>query len=70
MTKVFHSQDIACGGCTASIEKNLAPMPGVKSVIGEPESKTVTVEFDESQMDVARLLKTLEDLGFESSVLN
>lgn len=67
MTTVFHSDEISCGGCTSTIEKQLSAMPGVSSVKGDPESKMVTVEHDES-LSVDSLLARLDEIGFESTV--
>lgn len=69
MTAVFFSEDISCGGCTSSIEKGLTPVAGVKSVVGSPDDKKVTVEFDEGAVSVEKLLALLDEMGFESKIV-
>lgn len=66
----FHSGDISCGGCTSSIEKGLTGVNGVNSVSGDPDAKTVDVEFDESQVSTDALLAKLDEMGFESTLVN
>lgn len=67
MTTVFKSEDISCGGCTATIEKELGRMQGVTSVKGDPETKLVTVEYDDS-LGAEAILAKLDEIGFESVV--
>ena len=69
MKTVFHSEDISCGGCTSTIEKELSPMQGIASVTGDPETKQVVVEHEES-LSIDDILAKLDDLGFESKVVN
>jgi copper chaperone CopZ len=67
VTTVFKSEDISCGGCTATIERELGRLPGVSSVKGDPESKLVTVEYDDT-LPVEEILAKLDAIGFESVV--
>lgn len=69
MKVVFFSNDIACGGCTATIEKVLSTMLGVIAVNGDPSKKTVVVDYEESGISVEALLAKLNELGFESQVV-
>jgi copper chaperone CopZ len=64
---VFKSEEIACGGCTATIEKELSQLPGVVSVNGDSATKLVTVEHDDS-LPVEGILAKLDEIGFESTV--
>jgi copper chaperone CopZ len=68
MKTTVHSEDIECSGCISSIEKALLELGGVSSVIGNPETKMVTVEHDDL-MSIDELLKRMEDAGFESKVV-
>ena len=63
---VFRSDDIACGGCTASIEKALMAVAGVSSVAGDPQTKVVVVDHDDSVSD-EKILQVVEELGFATS---
>lgn len=67
MTTVFHSDEISCGGCTSTIERGLSAVAGVSAVKGDPETKLVTVEHDES-LSVESILAKLDEIGFESTV--
>ena len=67
MTKVtFFSSDIACDGCTSSIEEALAKMAGVASVNGDPDTQRVKVEFHDTVVSEEAILAKLDEIGFES----
>lgn len=68
MKTIIHSDDIECKGCTDSIEKALLELGGVSSVLGNPETKMVTVEHDDL-MSIDELIKRMEDAGFQSKVV-
>ena len=42
----FTIPKISCGHCVMAIKSELSEMPGVQSVEGNPESKTVVVDWD------------------------
>ncbi len=52
-TATFSIPNISCGHCTMTIKNELSEMAGVSSVDGSPESKTVTVEFDDPASETA-----------------
>lgn len=56
--------DINCGHCTASIEGAVRGMPGVHSVVGEVESKTVELEYDGEAATLAAVEAKIEEQGF------
>ena len=43
----FSIPDISCGHCVMSIKNELIELKGVKTVEGDPESKNITVEWEE-----------------------
>ena len=45
MKKTFHIPNISCGHCVNSIKNELNDLAGVQSVDGNPDSKSVTVEW-------------------------
>jgi len=45
-TKTFRVPNIHCPHCTATIERELRQLAGVKSVSAALETKTVAVEWD------------------------
>ncbi|RPJ76427.1 MAG: copper chaperone [Desulfobacteraceae bacterium] len=44
--KTFSIPKIACGHCVMAIKNELAEMPGVHKVEGNPQGKTIEVEWD------------------------
>jgi len=63
VTTVLRSDDIMCGGCTASIEKALSSVPGVSHVSGDPGTKTVTVEH-EASVTLEEIVAKMDEAGF------
>ena len=61
MTKVIKISGMACGHCTARVEKALLETEGVKSVVMSLEDGTATVE---TELDNDILIKTVEDAGY------
>ena len=44
--QTFNIPKISCGHCVMAIQNELRDMPGVQSVEGNPETKTVVVDWD------------------------
>jgi len=44
--KTFSIPNISCGHCVMAIKNELSELEGVKSVEGDPESKSIEVEWD------------------------
>ena len=61
--KVVLSCDLHCQGCCDKIMKNIAFEKGVKDLVCDLESKTVTVTYDADKTDVSTLLKAFEKIG-------
>ena len=57
--------EIHCDHCKHSIERALAPLPGVTSARVDVDARTVTVEVEESLTDRGRLVATIEDQGYD-----
>ena len=57
---VLLSVDIHCRGCCDKIMKNIAFERGVKDLVCDLDTKTVTVTFDPNKTDVPTLLKAFE----------
>ena len=45
-SKTFSIPNISCGHCVGSIKNELSELDGVKTVEGNPVSKSVTVEWE------------------------
>ena len=55
--------DLHCQGCCDKIMKNIAWEKGVKDLICDLDSKTVTVTYDTRKTDLETLLKAFEKIG-------
>ncbi len=55
--------DLHCQGCIDKIYKNIAFEKGVKDIVCDLKSKTVTVTFDADKTDIENLLKAFDKIG-------
>lgn len=39
--------NISCGHCVAAVKEELSELEGVASIEGDPENKTITVQWDQ-----------------------
>ena len=60
---VVLSCDIHCQGCCDKIMKNIAYEKGVKDIVCDLKTKTVTVTYDANKTDIQTLLKAFEKIG-------
>ena len=56
---------ISCGHCKASIEGAVASMDGVARVEVSVIERSVDVEYDPAQLDLAAIVSAIDDQGFE-----
>jgi copper chaperone len=56
---------IHCDHCKHSIEGALEPLDGVSSARVDIDTRTVTVEIDQTRVDRARLVTAIEEQGYE-----
>ena len=66
--KVVLACNIHCQGCIDKIMKNIAFEKGVKDIVCDLPSKTVTVTYDANKTDVAALLSAFEKIGKPATV--
>ena len=59
---VVLSCDIHCQGCCDKIMKNIAFEKGVKDLVCDLDSKTVTLTYDTTKTDLPTLLKAFEKI--------
>ena len=57
---------IHCSSCADTIRRTLEPMEGVESVEVDPESRTVDLKFEESEVTERQVRGKLEEIGFFS----
>jgi copper chaperone len=62
-TKTYHVQNISCGHCTATIERELKFVDGVQSVKAEQESRNVTVAVADEAV-FPRVEAMLVEIGY------
>ncbi len=65
---VVLSVDLHCQACCDKIMKNIAFEKGVKDIVCDLPSKTVTVTFDANKTDVPTLLKAFEKINKPAKV--
>ena len=66
---VVLSCDIHCQGCCDKIMKNIAFEKGVKDIVCDLKTKTVTVTYDANKTDIPTLLKAFEKIGKPAKVV-
>ena len=59
---VVLSCDIHCQGCCDKIMKNIAFEKGVKDIVCDLDTKTVTLTYDTTKTDLPTLLKAFEKI--------
>ncbi|MCU0602505.1 MAG: heavy-metal-associated domain-containing protein [Desulfobacterales bacterium] len=64
--KTFSIPKISCGHCVMTITKELKELKGVGKVEGNPQSKTVDVEWDAPATE-ARIRATLNEINFPAA---
>jgi copper chaperone CopZ len=61
--KSFIIPAISCGHCVMSIQNELSELAGVKKVEGDPQSKSITVEW-EMPATLDKILNTLKQINY------
>jgi len=65
---VVLSCDLHCQGCCDKIMKNIAFEKGVKDIVCDLKTKTVTVTYDANKTNVPTLLKAFDKIGKPAKV--
>ena len=65
---VVLSCDLHCQGCCDKVMKNIAFEKGVKDLVCDLKTKTVTVTYDVSKTDVPTLLTAFDKIGKPATV--
>ncbi|MGV3540982.1 MAG: heavy-metal-associated domain-containing protein [Rufibacter sp.] len=55
-----------CGMCKATIEKGLAYEKGVQKAVLDENTKVVTITYNGTKTDAAKLKKAVNDLGYDA----
>jgi copper chaperone len=65
LTETILVPEIHCDHCKTSLEGALKPTEGVEQAAVDVAAKTVTVTYDQTLVDRARLVETIEEQGYE-----
>ncbi|TLP67128.1 cation-translocating P-type ATPase [Parasedimentitalea maritima] len=69
-TQTFALQGVRCAGCVLKIERSLQALPGVQFARGNATQKRLRLIWDEDEHSLDGLTKSIQDLGYEASVLS
>ncbi len=58
--------NISCGHCVMTIKNELSELTGVSAVAGNPEDKSITIEWD-SPATLSEIRNTLSEINFPAS---
>jgi len=61
--ETFTIPNISCGHCVMSIKSELTELNGVQKVEGDPDSRTVTVEWG-APASVEKIRETLKEINY------
>jgi copper chaperone len=65
MKKELTAPDMSCNHCKMTIEKAVKELDGVTSVNADPNTKKVTVEFDEKEVSLDDIMDVIVEAGYE-----
>ncbi len=57
-------EGMSCGHCKAAVEKAVNALPGIKLAHVDLTARTLTVEFDGSQMTLGKIKDTVDEEGY------
>jgi len=64
--ETFSIPNISCGHCVMSIKNELNELDGIKIVEGDPENKSITVEF-EPPATLEQIKETLKEINYPAA---
>ena len=64
--KTFSIPNISCGHCVMSIKNELSELEGVTSVEGNPETKSIDVEWN-APITEDKLKETLQEINYPAA---
>jgi len=64
--ETFFIPNISCGHCVMTIKKELTAMEGVKAVEGNPEEKSISVEW-EAPATRDKIKEALKEINYPAS---
>jgi copper chaperone len=64
--KTFSIANISCGHCVMTIKNELSELDGVKSVEGNPEARSIDVEWD-TPITEDKIIETLKEINYPAA---
>jgi copper chaperone CopZ len=64
--KTFSIANISCGHCVMTIKNELNELNGIKSVEGNPEAKSIDVEWD-APITEDQIIETLKEINYPAA---
>lgn len=64
--QTFSIPNISCGHCVMSIKSELGELAGVKTVEGDPDKKTITVDWD-APVTEEKIKNTLKEINYPAA---
>jgi copper chaperone CopZ len=64
--KTFSIANISCGHCVMTIKNELTELDGIKSVEGNPEAKSIDVEWD-APITEDKIIETLKEINYPAA---
>lgn len=58
--------NISCGHCVMTIKNELSELTGVSAVEGNPEDKTITIEWD-APVTIEEIRRILSEINYPAS---
>jgi len=62
----FSIPNISCGHCVKTIENELSELEGIQSLEGDPQNKTVTVEW-EAPITLEKIRDRLNEINYPAA---
>ena len=69
-TEKFDLTGMTCSACVAHVEKNVSKLNGVKTVQVSLLTNSMTVNFDDDQLEISQIESSVRSIGYEAHVKN
>jgi copper chaperone CopZ len=68
-TVVFEVKDMHCVNCAMTLQSLEDDLPGIAAVDASFRNQKLTVKFDESTVDIPRIIVAVRQLGYTAILL-
>lgn len=69
MEKMFKVNGMMCSGCQARVKRIVSLLNGVQNVSVNLENGKMCVQFDPEQVQIKKIIESLNDAGFQTTEL-